>query len=393
MKKTFLSIALVSMTSLMAISQNVVDENNYYNPLLTGVPSLSIGPDAVAGGMGDIGASTTPDAMSQHWNSSKYAMAESNAGFAISYTPWLRKLISDIDLAYISGYYKVDNVGAFSASLRYFSLGSVVLKQTVNDIGMSVKPYELAFDLGYSRQLAENFSMGVVLRFIASDLSIKDENYYPGYAFAADINGYYQLPIDISTGASRLGIGFNLSNIGTKISYDQQTTSNFLPTNFRLGASYYIPLDDYNRISVSLEANKLLVPTRKSKYTIGFDPNDQSTWTMSDEQYSDMSVIQGIFRSFNDAPGGAKEELKEIMWATGLEYAYNEQFFVRAGYSNESADKGNRKFFTAGAGFKLSAFRLDVGYVLARAANSPLDNTLRFTLSFDVDGLKQLADK
>ncbi|MDR1592338.1 MAG: type IX secretion system outer membrane channel protein PorV [Prevotellaceae bacterium] len=393
MKKTLVSLSLIAFFSMGVAAQADLTSDNYYNPLLTGVPSLSITPDATAGGMGDIGVSTLPDVSSQHWNSSKYALAESSAGIGLSYTPWLRKLVSDIDLAYLSGYYRNEKLGALSASLRYFSLGNVILKQTANDPGIGAKPYELAFDLGYSRQLAENFAMGVTMRFIASDLSIKDENYHTGYGFSADVNGFYLLPIDLSSGTSKLGIGFNLSNIGTKISYDQDNTRNFIPANLRLGATYYIPFDKYNRISVSAEANKLLVPTRKSKYAANFDANDQETWKLTDDEYNDISVMQGIFRSFNDAPSGGKEELKEIMWSLGLEYAYNEQFFARVGYCNESEDKGNRKFFTVGAGFKLSAFRFDLGYVIARAANSPLDNTLRFSLSFDVDGIRELADR
>jgi len=385
------SIFVFSFAALAIFAQAQTEEPAY-NPILTAVPSLAINPDAVSGGMGDIGVSTKPGLSDQYWNSSKYAMAESPGGFAISYTPWLRKIVGDIDLAQIAGFYKIsDAAGTLSASLRYFSLGNVTLRQFSYDLGFDVKPHELAFDLGYSRKLAERFSMGVNFRFIYSDLSAKtDPDYHPGYGFAADINGFYQLPIEIRSGESTFGFGFNISNLGTKISYDQKTTSNFIPTTLRLGASYYIPFDQYNRISVSAEASKLLVPSRQSKFAKDNEGNPLEgdaleTW------YSNISVMKGIGWSFADAPGGFKEEMKEIIWALGAEYSYNEMFFARAGYSHESAIKGNRKFFTLGAGFKWTAFRIDVGYVIATASNSPIDGILRFTLAFDADGLKDLA--
>lgn len=394
MKKIVVS-ALAFALSLTALAQTTENLSDQLNPLLTGVPSLSIGPDAVAGGMADIGVATTPDVNSQHWNSSKYAQATSSAGFAFSYTPWLRSLgVNDIDLAYVSGYYKIsDLAGTVSASLRYFSLGEIQLRENAYSTPIPVKPYELAFDAAYSRLLAENFSMGVAFRFIASDLSARSEEYYPGYSFSADINGYYALPIDIKTGESKLGIGFNLSNLGTKVSYDKGETSNFLPTDLRLGVSYLVPFDRYNRLSISADFDKLLVPSRKSKFTTGYDPNDDKTWAMSDEQYNNLSVMKGLAWSFADAPGGFAEEMSEINFAIGAEYAYNEQFFARAGYHNESVNKGNRKYFTVGAGFKMSAFKLDVGYVVSMAQNNPLDQTLRFSLAFDVDGIKALVDK
>ena len=388
--KKILSVAVVLCASLFAFAQ----ETN--NVIQTAVPALNIAPDAVGGGMGDIGVATNPDEHSQYWNSSKYAQAKSSAGFAFSFTPWLRSLgVDDIYLGYLSGYYKIsDMAGTVSASLRYFSLGEVVLREDLQAIATSVNPYEMTFDLGYSRLLTENFSMGVVLRFIASDLSAKtDENYYTGYAFTADINGFYQLPIDIATGESKFTLGFNLSNIGTKITYDQGENSNFLPTNLKFGLGYFIPFDDYNRLMISAEVNKYLVPTRYSRFAEGFNKDDESTWQMSTDQYNSISSLKGIGLSFCDAPGGFAEEMKEINWAVGLEYAYNEQFFGRVGYYNEAYEKGNRKYFTVGAGFKLSAFKLDVGYVISVAQTNPLDQTLRFSLGFDIDGLKALADR
>ncbi len=391
MKKSIISVML-----LLASIGVFAEDNQPMNPVTAAVPSLAITPDAAAGGMGDVGAATKPDENSQYWNASKYAQAESSAGFAFSFTPWLRSLgVSDIDLAYLAGYYKIsDMAGTVSASLRYFSLGEVLLRENAMDIPLSVNPYEMTFDVAYSRMLAENFSMGIALRFIASDLSAKtDENYHTGFGFGADINLFYNLPIDIPLGESKLGIGLNISNIGTKITYDQGGSNNFLPANLRLGLNYHLPFDKYNRLAIAVDVNKMMVPTRLSKYTEGFDPEDQSTWAMKQDQYNNISVMRGLAWSFADAPGGFKEELQEINWALGLEYAYNEQFFGRAGYSNEHSLKGNRKYFTFGAGFKLSAFKLDVGYVVSLAQSNPLDQTLRFSLAFDVDGLKALADR
>ncbi len=372
--KRFFLLGLISLATTLLYSQNDKD----YNPIITGVPSLNIAPDAIGGGMGDVGIASNPTLASQYWNSSKYAMMTSTGGLTLSYTPWLRKIVSDVDLAYLAGYYNLgEQVGTLSASLRYFSLGNIVLRDANGQPIGQAKPYEMSFDLGYSRKLAENFSMGVVLRFVASDLSTKQEGYYTGIGFAADVNGYYSLPIEMSTGTSKLGLGFNISNIGTKISYDKGATSNFMPTNLGVGASYLYPFDKYNRIALNVDFNKLLVPSRNY---------------MSADQYYKIGLVKGIFTSFSDAPNGFKEELKEIQTSTGLEYAYNEQFFLRAGYHDESILKGTRKFFSAGAGFKWTAFRLDVGYLISVAQNNPLDQTLRFTLSFDMDGLKELTD-
>lgn len=392
MKKFFL-VGLISWATLALFAQTSPKVVDVYNPLITGVPSLRIAPDAISGGMGDVGIASEPTVTSQYWNLSKYAMMESRLGLAFNYTPWLRKIVSDVDLASFYGYYKLgEEAGALSMSLRYFSLGDITLTDVRGNSMGQAKPNELALDLGYSRKLAENYSMGVALRFVSSDLSAKQEGYYAGVGVAADVNGFYSLPIEVSNGTSKLGLGFNISNIGTKISYDKGTTSNFMPTNLGLGASYTLPFDQYNKISFNLDCNKLLVPSRRSNKTEGFDKNNQDSWLMSDDQYSKIGVVQGIFMSFGDAPNGFAEELSEINVSVGAEYAYNDQFFVRGGYHNEAANKGNRKFFAAGAGFKLSAFRLDVGYLIGVSQNNPLDQTLRFTLSFDLKGIKGLAD-
>lgn len=370
-------------------------DGGYVNPILTALPSLQIGADAAAGGLADMGVATQGDINSQFWNSSKYAQMKSVGGFTFNYSPWLTNLgIKDVHLISAAGYYNISEAaGAVSASLRFFTLGDVTLRQSLEDIGYQVSPNELEFDLGYSRILAENFSMGVCLRLIYSDLSAKnDENYKPGYAFAADINGYYNLPIDTRRGTDYFRFGFNIQNLGTKISYDGGNTKNFLPLTLRLGVAYQVSFNKFNRMSFHAEAYKVMVPSRYSRYAENYDPNDQSTWSMSQAEFNNISVMQGLGYSWADAPYGAAEEMSEINWGLGTEYSYNEQFFARFAYNNESKFKGNRKYFTVGAGFQLSGFKLDVGYVIGVSQNNPLNNTLRFSLGFDIDGLKQLAD-
>lgn len=403
MRKFLLSIMVLCASFVSVLAQedykDAKTNYGYMNPIVSGVPSMSISPDAVAGGMGDVGVATNSDMNAQYWNSSKYAQNESSAGFAFSYTPWLRKLgVNDINLLYLAGYYTPSKMaGTISASLRFFQLGEVLLRESADAIPLSANPYEMTFDLGYSRMLTENFSLGVVMRLVASDLTAKtDPNYYTGYAFGADINGFYRLPIDLKTGTSHFMFGFNISNLGTRITYDKGDNYNFIPANLRLGVGYQIPFDKYNRLLISLEANKMMVPTRYSKvakYNPDFDKTNMETWAMTTDEYNKISSMEGLIMSWYDAPGGFAEEMAEINWGIGLEYAYNEQFFGRVGYNNEAKDKGNRKYFTVGAGFKLSAFKLDVGYVIATSASNPLDQTLRFSLAFDVDGIKALADR
>ncbi len=407
MKKILLSIMVLCASCVSIFAQESTNVSykdaketyGYMNPIVSGVPSMSISPDAVAGGMGDVGVATNSDMNAQYWNSSKYAQNESSAGFAFSYTPWLRKLgVHDINLLYLAGYYTPSKMaGTISASLRFFQLGEVLLRESADAIPLSANPYEMTFDLGYSRMLTENFSLGVVMRLVASDLTAKtDPNYYTGYAFGADINGFYRLPIEMKSGTSHFMFGFNISNIGTRITYDKGDNYNFIPANLRLGVGYQIPFDKYNRLLISLEANKMMVPSRYSsikKYNPDFDAANMDTWAMTTEEYNKISSMEGLIMSWYDAPGGFAEEMAEINWGIGLEYAYNEQFFGRVGYNNEAKDKGNRKYFTVGAGFKLSAFKLDVGYVIATAPSNPLDQTLRFSLAFDIDGIKALADK
>lgn len=388
-------VKFILLLSVLLFTGNSISRaqegKNQFNPIYTGVNSLGIAPDSRGGSMGDLGAATEPDVNSQYWNPAKYPFTVSRAGLSVSYTPWLRKLVNDINLAYVAGYYRIGDYQALSASLRYFSLGEVPVNIDGNDMG-TISPYEMAFDIGYSRMLSENFSAGVVLRYIHSDLAWKqDEDVSPGSAFAADIALYYNRYIMMGQRECQLAFGLNLSNIGSKISYDNGNQSEFLPTNFRLGGSLLIPIDDYNTFAINMDINKLMVPTRPEKPE-GMTDSEYSDWLRA-EGYNDISPIKGIFKSWGDAPGGFKEELQEIQLSVGAEYTYHNQFSVRAGYHHESANKGNRKYFTAGAGFRMSVFSLDAAYLISTAQSNPLDQTLRFTLSFDLDGIRDILGR
>lgn len=395
------SLAVVlTCAGLTAFADDDIKDSEF-NPITTGVTSLSIAPDARGASMGDIGAATEPDVNSQFWNPSKYAFAYSQGGLSLSYTPWLRKLVNDIFLANLSGYYKIgsgDNQ-AISASLRYFSLGEVNSSNGEGDaVGQSLHPYELSVDVGYSRKLSEKFSMGVVFRYIYSDLgfstSYSGDQITGASAFSADISGYFQSWPIIGRSECQWAWGWNISNIGTKVSYDNGNSPAFLPTNLRLGTSFTFPLADYHTLAINLDANKLLVPARPRESDYDTDtPEGQKEYNDALTDWENISPITGIFKSFSDAPGGFKEELREITWSLGAEYAYNNQFFLRAGYFYENAMKGNRQYFGLGAGFSLNVVRLDASYMLATAQTSPLDQTLRFSLTFDMDGLRDLLGK
>ncbi len=372
-------------------------QKNEFNPIQTGVTSLGIAPDARGASMGDLGAATDPDVNSQFWNPSKYAFAWSTAAVSLSYTPWLRKLVNDIFLANLSGYWKIGSADnqALSASLRYFSLGEVTSNNGIDDITQSLNPYEMSVDVGYSRKLSEKFSMGVVFRYIYSDLGFSDS--YAGdqttgaSAFSADISGYFVTYPMVGRNECQWAWGWNISNIGTKVAYNDGENPAFLPTNLRLGTSFTFPLADYHNLAINLDLNKLLVPARPRQADYDTDtPEGQAEYADALANWENMSSFTGIFKSFSDAPGGFKEELREITWSLGAEYSYNNQFFLRAGYFYENEFKGNRQYFAAGAGFSLNVVRLDASYMLATAQSSPLDQTLRFTLTFDMDGLKNL---
>ncbi|MBQ8542442.1 MAG: type IX secretion system outer membrane channel protein PorV [Bacteroidaceae bacterium] len=387
---------VVFMLLLAVLFLPAYAQKEQFNPVYTGVTSLSIAPDARAGAMGDVGVATDPDVFSQYWNPAKYPFNIARAGVAMSYTPWLRQLVNDIDLINLAGFYRIGDYSAVSASLTYFSLGEVTMLN--ND--MTIKPYEMAFDVAYSRMLSEKLSAAIALRAIYSDLQYSmDEDVEPGTAFAADVALYYNNYIILNDRECMLGLGMNISNIGTKISYDGGATNEFIPTNLRLGASLLYPIDEYNTISFSVDINKLLVPTRPTYAQFleekGYGPDEQglqaeyASW-LDEEGYNDISSISGIFKSFNDAPGGMSEEIKEIYGGIGVEYCYNQQFSLRAGYHYENEFKGNRKYYTLGAGFRMSVFSLDGAYLISAAQSNPLDQTLRFSLSFDMDGLREL---
>ena len=390
-------LAIFAAAAMIALSAAAQDKNDF-NPIQTGVNSLNIAPDARGASMGDLGAATDPDANSQFWNPSKYAFAYSRAAVALSYTPWLRSLVNDIFLADVNGYWKIgrDDNQAFSAGLRYFSLGEVTTGSEAVGSAQTVNPYEMSFDIGYSRKLSEKFSMGVVMRYIYSDLgfgsaSAAGDLATGASAFSADISGYYTTYPMIGRNECQFSWGWNISNIGTKVSYNHGDDPAFLPTNLRLGAAFTFPLAEYHNLTFALDANKLLVPTRpREKDYDTSTPDGQREYLDALENWETMSPISGIFKSFSDAPGGFSEELKEITWSLGAEYAYNQQFFFRAGYFYESPMKGNRQYLGVGAGFALNILRIDASYMLATAQTSPLDQTLRFTLTFDMDGLREI---
>jgi hypothetical protein len=370
--------------------QNSSDKDRFA-PINTAVPSLSIAPDARGGSMGDNGVASGPDIASQYWNPAKYAFHYSNAGIGLSYTPWLRRLVNDVALAYLSGFYKIgqnDNQ-AISASLRYFTLGEIQQTLPGENIPYNyLNPYEMAVDASYSRKLSDIYSMAVSLRYIRSDMSDQSDEMTPGNSFAADVSGYLENYLILGRTESLWTFGFNVSNIGTKISYDGGASNQFIPTMLKIGAGLLYPLDDYNRIGFYADFGKYLVPSLPQSR--GTTTEDQEEYDRLREKYNSMSFMTGIFSSFSDAPGGFSEELKEINVSLGAEYSYNEQFFLRGGYYYENPMKGNRQYFSMGAGFRMSVFQIDAAYLISTVPNNPLDQTLRFSLSFDMDGLKNL---
>ena len=413
MKRNIVTRVIISAVGLVLTVQPLHAQKEIFNPVYTGVTSLSIAPDSRAGAMGDVGVATDPymDINNQYWNPSKYPFTNSQAGISLCYTPWLRKLVSDIDLANLTGYYKLDDYSALSGSLTYFSLGEVFVStdggQSISNF--AIHPYEMAIDFDYSRKLSENFSAAVGMRFIYSDLQYNyDDDVFPGKAFSADISMFYQNYIGVGRRDCLLGLGLNASNIGSKISYDGGQTNEFIPTNLRLGVSLTVPIDEFNSFSISADANKLMVPTKPTfrQFLDEVDPeadardaatiqkytSDYAQW-VAGTGYNELSPMAGIFKSFSDAPGGFEEEIREIYWGVGAEYNYNDQFFLRGGYHYENEYKGNRKYFTVGAGFHMNVFSLDAAYLISTAQSNPLDQTLRFTLSFDMDGIKQIIGR
>ncbi len=359
------------------------------NTITTAVPFLMISPDARAGGMGDAGAASSADISSIHWNPAKLVFADKKLGVGVSYTPWLRKLVPDINLAYLSLYSKPNDNSAFAASLRYFSLGNIDFTNESGESTGSFNPKEFAIDVAYSRKLGENFSGGMALRYINSNLTggitVGDQTSKAGNAVAADISIYYKKEVELSGKDADFAFGLAITNIGTKITYSNTGTKDFIPINLRLGPSLKLKLNDYNELTFLVDFNKLLVPTPP---VYSDSTNDDGTFIILNGKDPNVGVAQGIFQSFSDAPGGGKEELREVNICGGMEYWYDKQFAVRAGYFYEHKTKGNRKYFTLGVGLRYNVFGLDFAYLIPTEQRNPLENTLRFTLSFNFDSIK-----
>ncbi len=383
---------LTLITSLLAIlfftniasclAQSSTSGANYIS---TAVPFLTITPDSRAGAMGDVGVATSPDANSMHWNPAKFAMIDGNYGVSASYTPWLRELVEDMSIAYLTGYYRLDKNQVIASSLRYFTLGEIIFLESQDATPISRNPNEWAFDIAYSRRLTDNLSGAIAFRYIRSDLTqaqyVAGVETQAGNAFAADISVYYQKEFKNNRKEMLWSWGLNISNIGSKISYTTDDEKEFIPTNLRLGSALKFELDRYNSLTVAADFNKLLVPTPT---TGSIDDKPEGTVIVGG-QASNKSVMSGIFTSFSDAPGGMSEEFKEMTWSLGFEYWYQNQFALRTGYYYEHEEKGNRKYFTAGLGVKLNMFDLDFSYLIPSTQNNPLKNTLRFTLTANID--------
>ncbi len=406
MKNRYLLSLMIAGLFQMAQGQNltvsqITGASNYLNVITTAVPFLEIAPDARSGGMGDAGVAISTDANSIHWNPAKLAFADKEMGVSISYTPWLRALVPDINLAYLSFYRKFNEQQALALSMRYFSLGDITFTDVVgNEIGQ-FKPNEFSVDLAYSRKLGDDFSGGVALRYIYSNLTggfaVAGNESHAGQAIAADISAFYHHEVDWGGKGSIFTAGANISNIGSKISYTQTGRTDFIPTMLKIGPALKMNLDEYNTLCFTIDFDKLLVPTPPI-YKVdssGAPVKDILTGNQAILAGKDpnVSVPQGMIQSFYDAPGGFSEQMKEFDIATGIEYWYDKQFAVRAGYFYEPVSKGGRQFFTVGAGLKYSVFGLDFAYLIPTAQRNPLENTLRFTLLFDFDSAKNKDNK
>jgi hypothetical protein len=400
-KKAILCAAVLILSAQLSSAQISTFKDSLLgqiNTITTSVPFLQIAPDTRAGGMGDYGAATTPDPNSIHWNPSKLAFIEKTGGFSISYTPWLHALVNDISLAYVSGYKKLKGDQTIAASLLYFSLGNIDFTNEGGDKYASFNPNEWAFDVAYARKLGEKLSGGIALRYIYSNLtggvaiSNGTINTHAGTSVAADLSAYYRTDMDLSDKKSLLAFGLNISNIGSKVSYTDTKQKDFIPTNFRLGTNLKVELDQYNSIAFGADINKLLVPTPPvyAKDSLGnflIDAEGNKV-VAAGQDPTNVSVASALFSSWGDAPAGFKEEIKEFTYSIGMEYWYDKQFAIRAGYFHEAETKGNRKFFTIGAGIRYNVFGFDFAYLIPTTQRNPLENTLRFTLLFDFEGLK-----
>jgi len=381
-----MAIALISITTNSNAQITIGSSgDDYLNTVTTAVPFLRIAPDARAGGMADVGIATTPDANSIFWNASKMVFIDDEhpTGLSLTYTPWLKNLVNDIYLAYLNGYWKVDELSAVSASLRYFSLGTITFTDASGNVLQDFRPNEFAFDVAYSRKLGDNLSAGLALKYLFSNLAtgqvVNGVEIKPARGIAADISMFYTNTFDTGDKDSEIGIGLNISNIGNKITYTSSIEKDYIPTNLGIGVAYGVNFDDYNKLTFALDLNKLLVPTPDSA-----DSNPQN----GIPDFKEQTVVSGMLSSFGDAPNGISEELHEIIYSAGLEYWYDEKFAVRTGYFFEHATKGGRQFFTVGLGLRYNVFGLDFSYLVPTSSNqNPLDNTLRFTLLFNLDAL------
>lgn len=378
-RKILILAIVVAVFSTKTKAQNPIGQDgSKANVINTAVPFLTIAPDSRSGGMGDAGVATSPDINSQHWNSAKYMFMEDKGGFSLTYTPWLQNLnVDDLYLVYASGFYRFDNKQAVSGSVRYFNLGEIQETNIDGPTGVTIRPNEFAIDAGYSRKFSDYISGGIVFRFIYTDIANGISNlsnpgmvsdYEAGTSYAADISAYYQREVEVSGYDAEMAFGLNISNIGTKITYSEQDSGQFIPTNLRLGGRFTFEIDDYNSVSLASDINKLLVPTPF--------PDDPS------KNVQDYSVIEGMLKALYEAPEG--EKIQEFMWSIGAEYWYREQFAVRAGYFNEHQNKGNRKYFTAGVGLVMNVVNIDFSYLIPSSGGrtNPLANTMRLTIGF-----------
>jgi hypothetical protein len=388
MKKISLLLVILSTITFTGVAQNYNDLSGQEGSrvITTAVPFMMIAPDARSGAMGEVGVATEPDANSMHWNPAKYAFVEKDFGFGISYSPWLRRLVNDINLAYLSGYGRIDEMSTVAATLRYFSLGDITFTDEFGTELGTYRPNEFALDATYSRKFSENISGAVAARFIYSNLTqgqfVQGAETTSGTSIAADVAVYYQKEVDLSRTDGEIRWGLNISNIGTKISYSKTAIKkDFIPTNLRAGVGFTMNLDDYNSLGFSLDINKLLVPTPPIYYPDSTDA--EGNLVIEKGRNPDVSVVQGMIQSWYDAPYGFSEEMREFNFALGVEYWYNKVFSVRGGFFYEDATKGNRKFFTVGAGLRYNVFGLDLAYLIPLEQQNPLENTLRFTLLFN----------
>lgn len=391
MRKYLLTTLVFIITGTWAIQAQtygqLLGQEDDVNTITTAVPFLLISPDSRSGAMGDVGVASSPDAHSQHWNAAKYPFIDDEMGVSISYSPWLPELVNDIDLSYVSAYYKLDKMQTLSMSLRYFSLGEITFTNRVGESMGQFKPNEFAVDAAYSRLFSDNWSGAVVLRYINSNLTsgqyVNGAKTQVGQSIAADVAVYHQSEVDLGERDGTFAFGANISNIGAKISYSETLERDFIPINMRIGAALTTELDNYNKISIMADFNKLLVPTPPI-----YKVDSNGVPDIAKGEDPNRSVVAGMLGSFTDAPGGFEEELREVTAGVGLEYWYDNQFALRGGYFHEHETKGNRKYFTMGVGFKYNVLGLDFSYLIPVEQRNPMENTLRFTLRFNFESFQ-----